>query len=354
MKKILSIPVIFIIFTAALLLTWRCSDDNPVTTPPPEPPYEYDSARFDWKVDTLYGQGFYYGLWAADTNEIFIPNIFTNVLVHIKNGIKTYSYYTKERPVGAIFGDELNKGYRAGAILIDSLYQPLIQKWDGNSFVDISNPLNLDRNFFYWTGFIKNSTEMWFGLTDGNLIKFDGSTFTVYPLYDSRIKSLKFFYDESNKFKLLASIHHLDIDQTEFLIYEFTGSQWVKVFNDKESPRPLRYVVLNKYVSANNRITIFELIDSLLAPKINIVPNATQFSMDGFSFDNILVPGQGVIGDCYTTLFHWNGSKWSVELCGYWVDPLTDVFMINENYYYAITHDPREITFVMRGIKKFH
>mgnify|MGYP001461275464 CR=1 FL=1 len=351
MKKLKSISVYLLLFVLCSIFIASCSEDNPVI-PTTAEPYQYDSARFNWKVDTLLGDGYLAGLWAPDTNEVFVPNIFENYYVHILNGIKTKIMYPKENRFGGIYGDENNIGYRLGAILIDTIYQPLLQIWNGSSFVDFPTPKNLDRNFFYWTAFVKNSADIWIGLTDGNIVKFDGSKFIVYPLFDTRIKSLKFFYDKNNKFKLLASIHHLDIDRTEFLIYEFTGSQWVKIFSDLNSMRPLKYVILNKYVSANNRVTIFDLVDSQLVPRINIVPNATQFSMDGFSFDNIIVPGQGIIDDCYTTLFHWNGRKWSLELCGYWVDPSTDVFMINENYYYVVSYDQNGRTFIMQGIKK--
>ena len=110
MKKLKSIPVIYVILTIlASLYFISCKEDNPVTTPPDEP-YQYDSARFSWKVDTLYGQGFYAGVWSPDTNEVFVPNIFENSYVHILNGIKTKIVYPEENRFGGIFGDENNIG----------------------------------------------------------------------------------------------------------------------------------------------------------------------------------------------------------------------------------------------------
>ena len=351
MKKIKSIPVFFVAAVLCLILIDSCSDEeNPVT--PPEEAYQFDSARYNWKVDTLYGQGFYAGLWAKDTNEIFIPNIYSNYLLYIKDGKKTVTWYQDENRIGGVFGDELNNGFRAGAILIGTLYQPLIQVWSGNNFVDIGNPQILDRNFFYWTAFIKNSSEMWFGLTDGNIVKYNGFEFITYCLFDSRIQGLKFFNDENNNLKLLASIHHLDTDKTEFLIYEFTGTQWIKIFSDLNSMRPLKYNILNKYVSAVNEYSIFELVDSSLIPRIALNPIGSNFSMGGYSFNNIIFPSPIRIQNRVSSLFHWNGEKWSLELSGYFTDPLTEVFMINENFYYVVSYDQNARTYLMQGRKK--
>ena len=350
MKKIKSIPVYLLLIALCSIFVVSCSEDNPVT-PPPAEPYHYDSARFNWKVDTLFGQGFYAGLWAKDTNDIFITNVFTNQLVHIKNGVKTFTQYPL---LGSVLGDEMNSGYLVTAKLIDTIYQPFLQKYDGNNFIDIPVPQNLERNFFINAVMIKNPNEMWFGsdgYEDGFIIKFDGTSLTSYILEDSRTKALKFFYDESNKFKLLASIHHLDTDKTEFLIYEFTGSQWVKIFSDLNS-MPLRYIILNKYVSAVNGSTIFELVDNSLIPRITLDPLGSNFSMGGYSFNNIIFPSSIRINNSVSSLFHWNGKKWSLELSRYFTDPLTEVFIINENYYYVVSYDQNGRTYLMRGLKK--
>lgn len=350
MKKLKSIPVYFFIVVLLSLFIISCSKDNPVAPPPPDESYQFDSARFKWNVDTLFGRGFYFG-WPKDTNDIFIANYFYNQLYRIKDGVISYSTYPQNIDLGIVVGDEFNNGFIVGLELIDTIWQPYFEKFEGTGFVEIPNPQNLDRNCFGNAVFVKNQNEIWIG-ANGFIVNFDGTDLTTYPLEDSTTKGLKFFYDENNQFKLLASIHHLDIDRTEFIIYQFTGTQWIRVFNDMESPRPLRYNILNKYVSANNLHVIFELVDSVLVPKITMSPVVSQFSMDGFSFDNIMVPSTILVNEQIASLFHWNGSKWSLELSGFHLNPDTQVIMMNENYYYVLSYDDLGFTFLMQGRKK--
>ena len=353
MKKKKSIPFFLVVAILFLILIDSCTDkENPVA--PSDEPYQYDSARYNWKVDTLYGQGFYAGLWAKDTNDIFITNVFNNRLYRIQNGIKSFIQYPEDTFLGAVTGDELNNGYIVALKLVDSLYQPVFQYYNGNTFVEIPNPQNLEKNFFFNAVFIKNKNEMWIGsdgYESGFIVKFDGINLTSYPLEDSRTKTLKFFYDENNNLKLLASIHHLDTDKTEFVIYEFTGSQWIKIYSDLNSMRPLNYNILNKYVSAVNEYSIFELVDSSLIPRIVLNPIGSNFSMGGYSFNNIIFPSPIRIQNRVSSLFHWNGGKWSLELSGYFTDPLTEVFMINEDFYCVVSYDQNARTYLMQGRK---
>lgn len=127
---------------------------------------------------------------------------------------------------------------------------------------------------------------------------------------------------------------------------------WNKIYNDYKSPRPLKYNILNNSVSAINLNTIFGLSDSVLIPMVQIVPPGSKFVIGGSSFQNILLPASSRFENCNTTLFHWNGSKWSFELCGYSVDPSTDVYMINPNYFYVVAINQFDGTYIFRGIKK--
>jgi len=355
MKKIKSIPVFFVAAVLCLLLINSCNDkENPVTQP--DEPYQYDSARYDWKVDTLYGPGYFAGLWAPDTNEVFITNVFTNQLVHIKNDVKTFTQYPL---LGSVLGDEMNNGYLVGAILIDNLWQPFLQKYDGNNFIDVHIPQNLDRNFFFHSLLIKNSNEMWFGLR-GEVISFDGTKFRQFILEDSTMEIKKFFYDEENNLNFLSTVFHSDLfgGRTEFFLYQFTGNQWEKIYTDLKSPRPLRYDIINRSVSAANLHTIFELKDSALVPRINVPVYAFYFSLGGSSFNNIIISAAEIFPQdfyCVASLFNWNGNKWSIELCGYYVDGDTYILPINERFFYAVSFEiGSNRTFLMKGEKKIN
>lgn len=352
MKKIKFVPVYLLLLVLCSMFVVSCSEDKIVTQTPAEP-YQYDSARFDWKVDTLYGDGYYAGLWAPDTNELFITNVFTNQLVHIKNGVKTYSQYPL---LGEVLGDEMNNGYLVAAILIDTIYQPFLQKYDGNNFIDIPVPQNLDKNFFFHSVFIKNSTEMWFGLS-GEAIKFDGISFNHFPLDDSTMEIKKFYFDEENNLNFLSTIYHQDFfgGRVEFFIYRFNGNKWDKIYNDLETPRPLLYDIINRFATATNLNTIYELRDSILIPKINIPVPAYYFSFGGTSFNNITIAAAERFQKCNASLFNWNGNKWSIELCGYSIDFYSYFLTINENYFYTVSYDfGFNKTFIMKGTRKIN
>lgn len=358
MRKINSFLIIIIEvgFCVCSLLLSSCNEDS-VLSPPIDTNYHYDSSRFNWKVDTLLGEGYYYKLWAPDTNEIFIANQFTNTLAHIKNGEKTYTQYPQENRLGAVFGDESNNGFRVGAILVGTIYQPLIQRWDGNNFININNPQNMDRNFFYWDAYIKNQNEIWIGLTDGTIVKYDGADFTHYDLSNPNLVYTKFYYDESNKLKFLAYDQHQEKGYTEYFVYEFENNNWVKIFRDSVNDiiGPIRYNdVIGKSIAPLGLSEIYELVNNNSIPRISIPVFSFYLSVAGSSYSNVLIPASESFSECKASLFHWNGEKWSLELCNYNVQFAVQTLMINENLFYVISYDLiwRE-TYVMRGIKKY-
>ncbi|MCB0728087.1 MAG: hypothetical protein KDD00_11525 [Ignavibacteriae bacterium] len=356
MKKLKSIPVYFLMIINLSLFLNSCSNDNPVNSPPPDQPYDYDSARFDWTVDTLGGSGFLYGflgsLWAVDTNEILIPNIFENSLLHLKDGVKTITYYPAENRVGLILDDDQNNGYRIGDVLIGNFYQPIIQKWDGSAFVDISNPQNFDRNFFIWTAMIKNDNEMWFGLTDGTVVKYDGKNFTSYPSLGPDIVFTKIFYDNLNQLTILAWDPHHKIDHTEFFVFQLINDTWVKVFADYDMLRPIRYNTIENSIIASSSNGFYKLVDSTLVPTLT-VPNIYYLTFDATSNSNILITGYHRIENYISPFFHWNGKKWSREGPNNFPMVESRVHFLNENVVYIVTYDHTwNLTYLMRGTKK--
>lgn len=356
MKKMKSIPVyLFVVVVNFSLLLFGCSEDNPVIQPP-ESPYEYDSARFNWKVDSLFGDGYFKNLWAKDTNEFFIANLYSNTLAHVKNGIKTFVQYPSYDRLGGVFGDENNNGYRVGAILIDTIYQPLLQKWDGNNFAKMNNPQNLDRNFFYWTAFIKNSTEMWFGLTDGTVLNFDGINFVHYPLTNPDLVFTKFFYDESNTLNFLAYDPHYNLNYAEILVYKLRDNKWMETYSDSLGNKimgPIKYDIVGNVIAPLGLHEIYELVENTPIPRLNIPVYVFHLGLAGTSYEDILIAGFERFPGCNGSFFHWNGKKWSLELCNYSTSFRVEILTLNENCYYAITYDQVwNETYVIRGTKK--
>ena len=74
-------------------------DSDPVTPPPSSSNYEFDSARFNWSVDTVDDWGFdIFSVYSPDTSEIFAANNGGDYLLHIHNGIQTKYYFSDFSP----------------------------------------------------------------------------------------------------------------------------------------------------------------------------------------------------------------------------------------------------------------
>lgn len=343
------LPVIFLV----LLSLSSCNEDKSVTPPPVDSTYDFDSARYKWKVDTLLGDGFIGGLWAPDTNEMFIPNNFSNVLYHIKNGITTRTYYSGDNPVGVIYGDEQNHGIRVSSMKIGKIHQPVFQKWGGENFIDIPNPQNLDFNMYFWTALVKNESEIWVGTNSGRIVKFDGNKLTTYNLNDSDLVFTKIFYDEYNVLNILSYDPHYQKGNTEYINFEFRNGEFIKTYSDSldNIMGPLRYSVLEKKIAPVGLKIIYELIDSIPVSRINVPINTFTLVLGGTSFNECLINGRTNFNGCYASLHHWNGSKWSIELCGYLADE-ANIFEFG-GVYYAMMYDIEWSSwYVAKGVKK--
>lgn len=68
--KNIEILVLYTFFTILGFLIVSCSNDNPMN---PNEPYQFDSARYQWKFDTLYG-AYINELIVIDSNDIFLAD----------------------------------------------------------------------------------------------------------------------------------------------------------------------------------------------------------------------------------------------------------------------------------------
>ncbi len=114
MKKIKSIPVYLLLFMLCSIFVVSCSEDSPVT--PPDQPYQFDSARYDYKVIRLQGIWYFTGeLWAQDTSQIFIVNPFHGGFVHILNGTPNY-YHDPSFSPASVSGISNSEVYLSGLL----------------------------------------------------------------------------------------------------------------------------------------------------------------------------------------------------------------------------------------------
>jgi hypothetical protein len=311
MKKI-SISHISVFFAIISFLFYSCNkDDNPVKS---NEHYQFDSARFNWNSIVLpYNWGYYLPPWAPDTNEAFLSNSLLNNITHYKNGQIEIINFENNIIIGSIAGFSPNEGYLICVEYKDSIWQPHIKRWNGNSFEVVPINHNFKKNFTVSTVLIKSSNEMWFS-GKGVIHKFDGYNLKQYYLADTNMWGTGIFYDENNHLKYLTTFYNEAIDSIQKdYVYEFDGSNWNKIYEDNTYPITTKYYrVLGNTIFAYNGRQIMKLEGNNLIIYMNISADmGFTLPFFGSSLNDFMAFGDS--WDRKTNLFHWDGKKWSNE-----------------------------------------
>jgi hypothetical protein len=349
-KSILSVPV-YIIFLFLVVTLISCNKENPITPPPPSD-YQFDSARYRWKVTELpHRSGYFVDPWAPDTNEIFLPNVELNNITHIKNDQINIIDFGDSVIGGFMSGFSPNEGYYICIEVINGLGVPLLKRWNGNSFIDIHIKYDLTTNFVIGSALFKSPTEMWFSASSGIIHKYDGVVMTHYHLPDTNVGRQQLFYDENNHLKILTTIFNTTIDTLQFdRIYEFNGNSWEKVYEDRH------YYYLRGYGVMNNDVYVYNFVGQTIS---KLIGNSLNFITEIPKNNDITMPLGGSSVNDFSAfeirggnyLLNWNGKKWSKE---YFIDDYdrSRIIKADTNFYCAVTSGFVYTARLFRGIKK--
>jgi len=137
-KRLLK-PIVQVFLFVSILFFVSCSDDT--VTPPAS---DFDPPRFNWTPRDIYYHGFA-GMWALDTNTIFLLNNFNNSLYIVTGNVTDIHLVSNNYYLSEIRGISNNEIYLFGTKIPDR--KLAIIKWNGGSFeffdTDI-NPVNLN------------------------------------------------------------------------------------------------------------------------------------------------------------------------------------------------------------------
>ncbi|MDD5363461.1 MAG: hypothetical protein PHN88_15165 [Ignavibacteria bacterium] len=101
-----------------------CEKDNPVVQ---NPGFQLDTAKFLWVTTPIPFNDFYYpGLWAADTEDVFVNNRLYRALLHIKGVQVDIMYYPDSTSYNYIDGLSPNEGYMVCSKYKDGRRQPAL------------------------------------------------------------------------------------------------------------------------------------------------------------------------------------------------------------------------------------
>jgi hypothetical protein len=356
-KSILPLVFIFVI-----CISFSCSEDNnPVT--PGGIDTTLDSSRFFWKTYIYNDAGFYGGVWAKDTDNVFAVNTSGRYIINMNNGTITQTIFPDFNAF-LLTGVDNNTAYIFGTNKQSDSTVLMVKKWNGSSFQDIT--INNKYSIFPAESYFYKSNEIWLVDSKTRLYKFDGLNIVKYNLIlpnDTNCYIQKIYFDSTVQKLRAVLLTNLNPSKQDmefiYFIYDFNGTIWNKVNEfrvpiydpnmDYIRPKFINGYILNKTkrdLAIYNNYTFLQFVHTY---DFNI-----NLGVAGYSKSNILVEGdQPEIQPANKYyLFHWNGKKWSkeykeTELGG------SLVYNINEKYYVVVYNNGffAETNFII-GVKK--
>lgn len=340
--------IVLFVLLLLIVLMYSCNSENPVDSEY----YNFDMPRFDWKMTEIPGISngdFCTSIWSLDTNEVFLCNLSGNRIFHFKDGQINQINFGSNIRISRITGLSKNEAYALGVEIVNGKYKPHLEKWNGNSFVNIPLIYNSDDDFSPSQIYVKNSNEIWISSSKGLIYKFNGSNLIKYQQTDTLMLSMGIIYDEENQLRHLTAYFTPDTS-VKWYIYDFDGNDWSKKYED-ESIRYWRfYGIFKNSIYAHSENTIYKIQDNTLIPKVKTTKTLLTYDVQGNKFENIMSFAERETGKGF---YHWNGVKWSsenVKNVGHSSYFLSK--MVNDEYYCAINTDSDGRSTLYRAFKK--
>jgi hypothetical protein len=328
MKKLKSIPKYLIIVLFALMVVISsCSDEeNPVNQN--DGPYQFDSARYEWRTDTLYNS-LLGSLFGFDTSHVYMLGTHS---LNIYNGENYSSHFFGDLYFNVIGGLD-NSNIYIGGSYPNGDYR--LMKWDGSTFTDIPVPSDTSQDYGLTAILVQSQNEIWLG-TLGKIFFVDGTSFKVYKI-DSASAISKFTFDNG---VLLASGRRYLCPSNcdaETYVYKFENSSWTRVFSERilyTSP-PFYPAGVGNMLFGIMEEGIFKFNIDLFVKIISSPPPYNLGTVvTGSNENNLLAYGytsnyDQINNSRYT--MNWNGSKWSKEF--FESNGLFEMKLVGNNYY---------------------
>ena len=328
------------------LILSSCNKENPVEPPPPPPSgYQFDSARYDWQIDTLIGYGYSpNGYFVLDSSDYYMVTDNSQFIHHDKYGFHFYTLPPLMIPAH-VYGKNKNEIFVGGNQLFIGSNNTLLRLvlWNGSTLKDIPIPdtlFNYDQ--FISSIYKTNDNMIWLATNLGKIIKYDGTNFTYYYFSNSYHfgAGVIGFYEQENQFYALA----IKLDSygwyDSVFIFRYTNNFWEMDY-ERGYPEPHTYnnffEQINGYLITLEKDGLYKFsgfsfikiqnLDEKMFGKYGIFNTFT-----GGSENNLII--EAPFGDFGNTgLYHWNGIKWSKELSDI-ISYFHAVFYANTQYFF--------------------
>jgi len=345
-KSIFSVPV-FIVSFYLLITLMSCNKENPITPPPPPSGYQFDSARYDWQVDTLLWYGYStQAYFVLDSSNYYMATDFMQFIHHDQNGFHTFPL--PDIFAGCVYGNNKNNIYIGGYMTILGTNNDVLKLkiFNGSSIRDIPIPDTAYHTSYYISSiYVRKDNEIWLGTNLEKIIKFDGIKLTYYKFNSNYLFSPDAnFFEQENQFYAIGLIDAGAGWIDSALIFKYSNDNWENVYK-RGYTKPFRY--RNNYSHINGFLYSLEedglyrfngsgFIKIMGFESSIFGQYGSFFVFAGGSEENFLIEApsgnSGNIG-----LYHWNGIKWSKEIIDK-SNPFQCVYF-NEGHYFSFTAD---------------
>ncbi len=349
------------LFSIIILICFNsCSKDDPVTPPPIDSNYSFDSSRYAWTINT---SDFYFITFDSfiDSTLFFLNSDFLRRSEG--SSFTDYSFSAENLSAISMAGSDNNTIYIGGSDLSFTNYdKPKLIKWNGLSFenISISNPKN--RKYQISSIFIQSNNEIFLGSTRGDIILLSNGVYEFNQI-DSTFIITSFAVDEQNNIYCVAQKNEFNSTKKSFVqIYKKENSlwKWQIVFSetynnyiDELFPTSVGKIL---YATQNNIIKKFN--NTGFVPVLNDIPFDLYplAHQSDTVITSILTPG--IINGNATEkkIFQWNGKKWSIELDfrdkNIFAQFINKVKKVSDKYYFLAVDEIQKISYIGKGIKK--
>ena len=293
-----------------------CSEYSPVT--PPDEPYQFDSARYDWSFQSFNTEFFTFE--AFDTINIFLLGVYA--LVKYDGNNFNYNYYGDNSFYPITMGSyDKNNIYIGGDdnSVSSENGKPRMKKWNGSIFDEIPIKDSTNRHYQISSIQAKSENEIWMGSTRGDLIHYNNGSFEFLRIDTTFIFTL-FGTDEMGNFYSVAQKTVFDSLTSNYLnIYKKVNNtwDWTLVFSEKYTGYDINEIQpssINFEISGFKNNNIVKFNGNSFHEIFNIKPFTAYpvIPLSDTNTNQFLIPGK-IKNDGYW-LFHWNGIQWSKEV----------------------------------------
>ena len=284
---------------------YSCSNNNPVTSVAADS--TIDSARYNWREFIAPNDLNVNGVWIRDTNEIYLLN--NPGLIKFSNGSFASITLDNFYPVRIACLDK-NTAYLFGGRTGSAPLNLSVKKWNGFNFSDITTDTNSIGDvricYFY------KPNEIWLTGYNDLLYKFDGSTFTNFPItLPSGNNNIQQIFFDSTTHTLRALIWTSVGSDFKYSLYDFNGSSWNMTI-EINLPNGTFPQSLAGYIVSKNKTEVNIFRNNVFSEFLQSRGFQFDYYIDGSLINNIMVGGiDKNTNDNY--YYNWNGLKWSRE-----------------------------------------